>query len=166
MGRSRLFFVFLIPLLLPLPQSTSQSALNRSHNFNGCGEFVALLSGSVASFMDPDRHLSARAALLFLCVCSGVNEVNKFFVYFCFLHKKKATNVTKYWRNAELMGTASSGVTVRLVSFRVSLPVALSRSRSFSVSCCLLTSPNWHGKHTHTQKHLHTHTHSQWSVAS
>lgn len=93
MGRSRLFFVFLIPLLLPLPQSTSQSvsqsALNRSHNFNGCGEFVALLSGSVASFMDPDRHLSARAELLFLCVCSGVNEVNKFIVYFCFLHKKR-----------------------------------------------------------------------------
>lgn len=154
MGRSRLFFVFLIPLLLPLPQSpsqsASQSALNRSHNFNGCGEFVALLSGSVASFMDPDRHPSARAEQLFLCVCSGVNEVNKFFVCFCFLHKKKATNITKYWRNAELMGTASSGVTVRLVLFGVSLPVALSRSRSFSVSCCLLTSPNWQGKHTHT----------------
>lgn len=148
------FFLFLIPLLLPLLQSpsqyASQSALNRSHNFNGCGEFVALLSGSVASFMDPDRHPSARAELLFLCVCSGVNEVNKLFVYFCFLHKKKATNITKYWRNAELMGTASSGVTVRLVSFGVSLPVALSWSRCFSVSCCLLTSPNWQGKHTHT----------------
>lgn len=109
----------------------------------------------------------ARGLSCFSCVsvCSGVNEVNKFFVYFCFLHKKKATNITKYWRNAELMGTASSGVTVRLVSFGVSLPVAVSRSRSFSVSCCLLTSPNWHGKHTHTHRNTCTHT-VKWSVAS